>query len=84
MTRKLGAKITHHCWCGKTGHCRKHSTRCEKHQIDHYATGKCLACEGEEAAAARKAYQKKQEQKKAEEEKKKKKAADSWCKLKRK
>jgi hypothetical protein len=81
MTRKLGAKKTHHCWCSKTGHCKKHSSRCEKHQIDHYSSGKCLACEGEEAAADRKAYKERQDQKKFEEDQKKR-EKDSWYKFK--
>jgi hypothetical protein len=41
--------------------------RCEKHQTDYYASGKCLGCEGEEAAADRKPYKEKQTQKEVEE-----------------
>jgi hypothetical protein len=55
--------------------------RCEKHQTDYYASGKCLGCEGEEAAADRKAYKEKQAQKEDEEEEKGKKK-DAWYKSK--
>jgi len=80
MTRKLGTKVTHHCWCGKTGHCRKHSARCQKHQMDYYASGKCKGCEGEEAAAARSEYRARQDQKKIEEQRKKE-AGNAWYRM---
>ena len=67
MACKLGAKVRHYCWCGKTGHCSKHFARCEKHQMDYYSTGKCKGCEGEEAAASRSEYRAKQDARRMEE-----------------
>jgi predicted sulfurtransferase len=77
MARKLAAKKTHHCWCGTTGNCRKHFSRCDKHNIDYYSSGRCSGCKGEAAAADRKEYREKQDRKK-DEENQKKKNRDDW------
>jgi hypothetical protein len=82
MARKLGAKKTHHCWCGTTGHCRKHFARCQKHNINYYSTGKCSGCEGEQAAADRKEYKDRQDRRNSEKDQRKK-EDDAWYKLKR-
>lgn len=81
MRRKFGAKVTHHCWCGKTGHCRKHSARCEKHQTDYYASGRCLSCEGEVGAADRRGHRERQDRRQAEEDVRNA-SIDSWYKMK--
>jgi hypothetical protein len=82
MARKLGAKKTHHCWCGKTGWCRKHFVRCEKHNIDYYSNSGCSGCEGERATADRKEYKDRQDRKKGEDDQTQK-DKDAWYKLKR-
>jgi len=77
MARKYGSKVTHHCWCGQTGWCRKHLLRCEAHGIDYYASGGCQACEGVADAADRKEYKERQDQKKQAEDAKRK-EEDAW------
>jgi hypothetical protein len=68
MGGKISAKVTHHCWCGTAGKCRKLTPICEKHTTKYYSSGKCKSCEGEEAAAARKERKEKQEGKRQDDE----------------
>lgn len=57
MASKQGAKKTHHCYCGKTGWCRKRMARSEHHGFDYYASGDCSHYIGERNAAARREYE---------------------------
>ena len=78
MARKDGAKVTHHCWCGKSGWCRKHLVRCHEHGQDYYEGGGCKHCLGEAAATARRDQQRKQDEKKQDEEARKREQDEAW------
>jgi len=68
MVRTLNSKVTHHCWCGKTGRCRKHIARCPQHNVDYYDNGKCKHCIGEASAVDREEHKQRQEQRKQTED----------------
>ena len=74
MVAHEGSKVTHHCWCGKTGRCRKHIERCNIHQTDFYAGGGCMGCNRMEKLKVQ------QERKDAENQRKLKSEADKKAK----
>jgi hypothetical protein len=78
MARKLGAKKTHHCHCGRSGYCSSHWERCEEHQIDYYKSDGCGACNNRSKLQAQRQAQARQQEKVKMEQQKKDQSENDW------